>query len=64
MPRVKDRVRSEDVTLDEDLTFADLQLPVRAAPNLLLPPTAAPTNLNLTTPSPSHPPNRRPSSGV
>ena len=31
MPRVKDRVRSEDVTLDEDLTFADLQLPVRAA---------------------------------
>jgi len=31
MPRAKDRVRSEDVTLDEDLTFADLQLPVRAA---------------------------------
>jgi|TARA_B110000444_G_scaffold177828_1_gene166464 hypothetical protein len=44
MPRVKDRVRSEDVTLDEDLTFADLQLPVRPTPNLLLPPTAAPTN--------------------
>jgi hypothetical protein len=28
MPR-KARLRSEDVTLDEDLSFADLQLPVR-----------------------------------
>jgi hypothetical protein len=47
MPR-KARVRSEDVTLDEDLSFADLQLPVRAA--------SPPSNSRLTTSSHWGPP--------
>ena len=37
MPK-KSRPRSEDVTLDEDLSFADLQLPVRRVASLGCPP--------------------------